>query len=169
MSNVRHRKHLEYPMASSLSSALVALQAVLPSNIVNTLRPPVAPCDLAELEAAFAGEVPAEVSALLTWHDGQEWNSPLSPDDNRRLLSCREIVETLSFFADPNEDYLRPWKQSWIPLLTNDSGDYVVIETTGEAAGSLLTYWHDDESRRQVESSLMQWVQGLQKAYPCGV
>lgn len=153
--------------ASELSVILAELEEVLPADVRATLRPPARPSDLAALAASIpeAGQLPADLRALLTWHDGQSWNSPLSRKNNCRLLSASEVVNECLFFADPMSDFVEPWNASWLPVLTNDSGDFVVYETADLSKGKLLRYWHDNQSRSVAYSSLLQWATGLLREY----
>ena len=152
---------------AEISAVLVRLEQVLPAEVKLTLRKPAPTEDLAARAGAVggAGQLPADLVALVTWHDGQEWNSPLSRKDNRRLLSVREILDEHSFFGDPMSDFLMPWSTSWIPVLTNDAGDFLVYETQGPLAGALLHYWHDDPSRSVAHPSLIHWAEGLLREY----
>lgn len=109
--------------------------------------------------------LPSELETLLKWHNGQEWNSLLSKEDNRRLMTASEIINAWQFFNDPMSDFMEPWSTSWVPILTNDSGDYIVYETEGKNAGKLLAYWHDWENRSVQNESVLVWAQGLLKEY----
>lgn len=151
---------------NALNAMLARLDARLPSDVLATLAAPAPADDLRALTDTLPGlaALPADLLSLFTWHDGQAWNSRLNPNDNRRLLSVKEIIEERAFFADPMSDFLEPWSHSWVPILTNDSGDFVVYETAGESAGQLIHYWHDDPARRQAYASLVDWAQELLKA-----
>lgn len=152
---------------ASLHALLAKLGEVLPASVCATLRPPAPAADLAELGRALPTgvEFPVDLLALLTWHDGQKWNSSLSKKNNRRLLSSTEILREYSFFADPTSDFQEPWSASWLPVLTNDAGDFIVYETQGELRGHLVHYWHDEESRTVAYKSLLQWAEELLLEY----
>ncbi|MEY4563013.1 MAG: hypothetical protein RLZZ618_2290 [Pseudomonadota bacterium] len=144
------------------ADCLAELHAVLPPDVLKTLRPPATTEAIDRVKRLLAPvALPADVKLLLQWHDGQEWNSTLSPDNNRRLLSAEEIAERIGFFSDPSEDFLKPWNPSWVPLLTNDSGDYLVYETAGENEGKLIQYWHDDLRRLIQHQDLTFWANEL--------
>ncbi|MDX6007968.1 SMI1/KNR4 family protein [Cupriavidus necator] len=152
---------------AELMAVLAKLDQVLPAEVHTTLRAPVQAADLAGLARTLAEgvQLPDDLQVLLGWHDGQVWNSPLSRKNNRRLLSVREILSERSFFADPMSDFIEPWCASWLPVLTNDAGDFVVYETVGDLRGKLLHYWHDDPSRSVAHSSLLQWAERLLHEY----
>ena len=148
-----------------LQVLLEKLDRALSSNVRATLRAPASAVSLDVLAGTFALGLPTEIQLLLKWHDGQEWNAPLSGKNNRRLMPASEIAEQIMFFSDPEEDFLEPWELSWIPILTNDSGDFVVYQTQGPQPGALSVYWHDDEMRGVVYPSLKNWVQELLNEY----
>jgi len=152
---------------AELIAVLTKLEEILPTAVRATLRAPAQAADLATLASSLTegDRLPDDLLALLSWHDGQAWNSPLSPKNNRRLLSTEEVLSERSFFADPMSDFMEPWRASWIPVLTNDSGDFVVYETVGESKGVLLYYWHDDPSRGVAYQSLLQWAETLLREY----
>ena len=151
--------------SAQLQILLDKIDAALPSEVRATLREPASGASLDALAGAFKSRLPPEVQVLLEWHDGQEWNAPLSKKNNRRMMSAAEIAEQIMFFADPLSDFLGPWEPSWLPILTNDAGDFVVYQTQGSQPGSLSLYWHDDERRGTAHPSLQSWAQELLNEY----
>ncbi|WP_316156845.1 SMI1/KNR4 family protein [Cupriavidus sp. BIC8F] len=152
---------------AELMAVLAKLDQVFPTEVHTTLRSPAQAADLAALASTLAegDRLPEDLLILFDWHDGQAWNSPLSPKNNRRLLSVREVFSERLFFADPLSEFMEPWCASWLPVLTNDAGDFVVYETVGDLRGKLLHYWHDDPSRSVAYSSLHQWAEKLLHEY----
>lgn len=150
-----------------ISHILAKLDAVLPQQVSETLRPGASEEELDALaQTVFGGgSVPAALRVFFQWHNGQEWNSLLSHSSNRRLLQIGEIIDEWSFFADPMSDFLEPWRTSWVPLLTNDSGDSLVYESAGEHSGKLIAYWHDDVRRPIEYQSLAAWANVLLSEY----
>jgi hypothetical protein len=65
------------------------------------------------------------------------------------------------FFKDPKSDFQKPWLESWLPVLTNGAGDFVVYETQGSPRGQLITYWHDEPRRTTAHPSLRAWAEKL--------
>lgn len=152
---------------AAFAAVLARLDTALPPQVCATLRPPARAEDLAALAALLpeGARLPADLQALLAWHDGQSWNAPLSTKNNRRLLSAGEIRSELAYFSDPRSDVMAPWSASWLPVLTNDAGDFVVLETVGPQAGFLRLYWHDDPSRSVAHPSLLKWAEALLGEY----
>ncbi|MDO7896833.1 SMI1/KNR4 family protein [Pseudomonas citrulli] len=151
----------EQPDPQRLHELLALIDQRVTPEVATTLRPPAAHADITRIEQILGAPLPSSLSQLLLWHDGQAWNAPLRESDNRRLLAASEIVEALEFFLDPDEEFLEPWGRYWVPFLTNDSGDYVVIDASPTGSGELLEYWHDWENRDVLHHSLVEWVVGF--------
>ncbi|MCJ8313914.1 MAG: SMI1/KNR4 family protein [Saccharospirillaceae bacterium] len=145
-----------------LTDLLEEIEGCLQEKIVDTFYPAVVEEDIMKIVSLLNGEkFPVELLAVLKWHNGQVWNSEFSPENNRRLMSSKEIIETISFYIDPMSDFLEPWDKSWIPILTNDSSDYLVYVTKGIDKGKLIGYWHNDEDRIVEYKSLNEWANEL--------
>jgi cell wall assembly regulator SMI1 len=56
---------------------------------------------------------------------------------------------------------MEPGGRYWLPFLTNDSGDYVVIDASPQGSGELISYWHDWEDRSVEHKSMADWAAGL--------
>src|SRR5262245_31112603 len=149
--------------ATELVRLLAELDAAVPVEVSESLLPGASDEALQQLSrTGLQGRpLPADLAALLRWHNGQEWNAELSPKNNRRLLTVVEIIQEWSFFNDSSNDYLEPRSPSWVPILTNDSGDSVVYETDGPRSGVLIAYWHDDPDRPLEYASLRDWAATL--------
>lgn len=144
-----------------ITRLLAVIDTRLPAPVVATLRPPASAESIAQIEHLLGAALPSGLHQLLRWHDGQEWNAALRESDNRRLLSVGEIVDALKFFLDPEEEFLEPWGRYWLPFLTNDSGDYVVVDASPEGKAEVIAYWHDWEDRSVEYSSMVEWAAGL--------
>jgi len=108
-------------------------------------------------------DFPQELEKLYKWHNGQVGFYSLNQDDNRTFLPLEEVVEAWKFLSDPMEDIQEPWSKSWIPILYNGSGDYLVYETRGNNKGALLGYWHDDEDRNVEYENLEMYLKEVLK------
>jgi predicted DNA-binding WGR domain protein/cell wall assembly regulator SMI1 len=118
------------------------------------LRAGATEADLAGLaKHVFGGaSLPADLRIWFGWHDGQEGTTGIVPDQNRTLLSVQQAMEAWKFLGAESE---LPWKPSWLPLMENGAGDYVVYDEQGR----LLSYWHDDEDRPIENKSLLAWAE----------
>jgi hypothetical protein len=150
-----------------LTRLLKNIESLMPENILKTFNPPATDEMLAGLEVLTVDGLTLtdDIRTLLRWRNGQKWNSPLSVNSNYRFLSAEEIAETLKFYNDPDEDFLRPWNASWFPVLTSDSSNYLVLETSGEDCGKLIRYWHDYEDRSVYCSGLVTFIRELVDEY----
>ncbi len=111
-------------------------------------------------EKFFTGkEIPEGLITLYKWHNGQVRFHSLNQDDNRTFLPINEVIDAWKFLNNPMEEIREPWSKSWIPILYNGAGDYVVYETKGSDKGKLIEYWHDDEDRDIVYDSLDEWAE----------
>lgn len=120
--------------------------------------------DFAKLsKEVFDGKpIPPEIETWFRWHNGQGGYSSLSPENNRTLLSVEQLIESWKFCCDP--EAMGPWNKTWIPLLENGAGDYLVFESSkDERYGSLIGYWHDDRERKQEFTSIIEWADRLVK------
>jgi cell wall assembly regulator SMI1 len=110
-------------------------------------------------KTVFGGtSLPGEVAAFFRWHDGQSEVASLHPGDNRTPLSVAEAIEAWTFLGDPQEEVQQPWSTTWLPLFTNGAGDYLCVETAGEGAGKLVSYWHTDAERTPDVPTLEAWA-----------
>ena len=53
------------------------------------------------------------------------------------------------------EDILEPISKEWIPIPYNGAGDYLMYDLS---QGSILCYWHDNESRPVQSKNLTEWL-----------
>jgi len=102
--------------------------------------------------------IPQELELWFSWHNGQNGGCPLMNEDNRLLLSTKSALEAWSFYSRPENDYLKPFEKTWFPLLSNGSGDYLVLELGKVNTGALIGYWHDDTDRPIEYSNLSDWA-----------
>jgi len=104
--------------------------------------------EIKDLENLFDEALPQELSELYTWHNGQDGYGSLNQKDNFTFLPIDEVVDTYEFLNDPMEEVCNPYENSWIPLFYNGRGDYLMYESKGENKGKILTYYHDDSTRK---------------------
>jgi predicted DNA-binding WGR domain protein/cell wall assembly regulator SMI1 len=164
---IRPLDRLNSAQLSKLQSSLDGLE-----NAVGLLRPDERPLfnppasveQLKHLSLLLKDQpLPEELRVWFGWHSGQESGGVIIPGENRRLISLDESIKAWRFFADPEEEYEKPWCSSWIPIMENGSGDYVVYETKGSKIGQLINYYHDDQSRPTESKSLTLWVDKASK------
>lgn len=111
-----------------------------------------------------------ELAVWFGWHDGQSGYRSLLPDVGELLLDAERCLEEKEL-RKTDEEYDAPaWPPSWVPLLENGAGDYIVLETEGPQSGSLLNYWHDEPNywekpseERVAYRSLVDWAERAAK------
>jgi predicted DNA-binding WGR domain protein len=141
-----------------LAQALARIDRLLPEGSEAKLRPGVNDAALEKLSATIFGgkPVPSELATWFRWHDGQQNHRSLY--GNRMLMKLELTLSTWEFFATTKIPEVQPWKKSWLPLLENGAGDYLVYETKGPEKGSLIGYWHTDKDRKVEYKSLLEFV-----------
>lgn len=117
---------------------------------------PVSTTELEELKTILPSGLPEEIEIMLRWHNGQQQSAPsiLFGEGNIRLLSAREIKEAFTFLAADIS-----FKKSWIPLLTTESGDYVMFETEPKNHGQLIRYFHDEGESQEEYNGLAELLE----------
>lgn len=154
---------------TELTALLQQLDTALEAKsktVFDTLQPGADDNELQRLrETCFAdSDIPTDLAALYRWHNGQANHVSLAPDSNRIFLSIQKAIEAWSFLNDPQEDIDAPPSPSWIPVLYNGAGDYLMFETRSEGQGKLIGWWHDDEDRDVEYESLEEWVREMLEA-----
>lgn len=133
-------------MSDGLAGTLTALGAWLEANrpdVSAILRPAASPEDLARLserlkQLGHTGSLPADLVALLSWHDGQENGYHGDADaffhalDGGNFLSCSAIAE---WYATLRENAARDdapgyFHDGWLPLFANDYS-VTCVDATG--------------------------------------
>ncbi|WP_394363284.1 tetratricopeptide repeat protein [Amycolatopsis sp. SB7-3] len=136
-----------------LASALAALDAVMPAELRDTLRPGASAADLAEGEDKVGSMAARD---LLTWHDGQPpgsgaawgWTEPF------RLMSAAEIIAMdAGIEADQAAHPDWPEKEVWEQVMTDDAGAYLVAVAFGR-----LVKRRPGQPDEPVADSMADWI-----------
>ena len=149
-----------------IGNVLEASEISLKENHIDIYKSLSAPATVTQIEElrikCFSGTaLPSDLVDLYKWHNGQSGSGPFNPKDNRTFLPIADVIDSWTFLNDPMEDILEPISKSWIPLLHNGAGDYLMLETQGNNEGKILAYWHDDIARSIEWNSLCEWVDNL--------
>ncbi|UUV34736.1 tetratricopeptide repeat protein [Amycolatopsis roodepoortensis] len=115
-----------------LDSALAALDAVMPAELRDSLRPGATAGDLADGDERVGSMVAKE---LLTWHDGQPPGSGATWGwtESFRLMSAAEILAmNAEIEADQAAHPDWPEKEVWDQVMTDDAGTYLVAVAFGK-------------------------------------
>src|SRR5262245_22802483 len=117
-------------------------------DIGNDLNPPASRETVLDVERRIGQTLPADVTASFEIHDGQHGSAPWSFVD-WRLLPTDLLVQQFELLRDLHtkgvfdgararaHGPVRPvwWTPSWIPLLANDSGDYLCVDVDPPEGG----------------------------------
>ena len=128
-------------------------------EVFKSLQPGASEDQLQKLSNLFPNhELPDEITTLYKWHNGQVGYFSLNQNDNRTFAPVDEVIDTWVFLNDPMEDILEPISKSWVPILYNGAGDYIMYISEGANQGKLLSYWHDDEVRKIEYANFNEWA-----------
>jgi cell wall assembly regulator SMI1 len=111
--------------------------------------------DVALLEADLGRALPAELKSLLSLHDGQRAAGPLLWE----LAPICERMMTWQWLRRSGHP-VEWWNPDWFPVLSNGSGDYLVLDLS-KPEPPLIEYRHDAEERRVIAPSLSSWIEEL--------
>jgi cell wall assembly regulator SMI1 len=119
-------------------------------------------CDSAA--AALGASLPADLRALLTWHNGQNPEVFAAFFQSFHLLSADEIVEAAKDLqAQPRNG----WKTELVPFLSDDQDNFVCVDTSRPGA-PLVECWRGRDSAIEIASSLGAWLEGFVTAVERG-
>nr|WP_276599278.1 SMI1/KNR4 family protein [Nannocystis sp. SCPEA4] len=128
---------------------------------------------IAELEETLSLTLPDEVKAWFLAHDGGGSQFAL---ENRELLSLERIADEWKIWKDlldkgvfgenahsePGRGVQQKWWiPEWVPLTYDGAGNHDVLDLApakGGHYGQILSFWHDDPSRRVVGRSFLKWL-----------
>lgn len=140
---------IDQPLAVAYPKVFKSLQAGASDEEIKALK----------VQCFADKDIPGDLLMLYRWHNGQLGHYALNPDDNRTFLPIKAVIDAWNFLNNPLEDILQPCSRSWIPVLYNGAGDYVVYETEGPLAGKLIGYRHNDPKRPVLHESVADWAQ----------
>ena len=110
----------------------------------------------AELDAAqsrLGVALPADLRALLGWHNGQGADFAGHFENNWDLMSLEEIEAARKELTEGPDG----WQPAWIPFLDDDSGDYVFVDASQPEA-PVREFWQGKSERPVVAPSLAAWL-----------
>jgi len=128
--------------------------------------------DIAKAEKAMGVRLPDEVCAFYLCHDG---GGDTYFVENRELLSLRRMVGEWKIwkelfdkgeFDEENAHGTKGvqtvwWIPEWIPVTYDGAGNHDIIDIApgkGGTHGQIVSFYHDDESRRIEAKSFLVWL-----------
>ncbi|MGY6655554.1 tetratricopeptide repeat protein [Amycolatopsis sp. TRM77291] len=136
-----------------LSSALAALDAVMPAELRDSLRPGATADDLTEGDEKVGSMVAKD---LLTWHDGQPpgTGATWGWTESFRLMSAAEILAmNAEIEADQAAHPDWPEKEVWDQVMTDDAAAYLVAVAFGK-----LVKRRPGQPDEPVADSMADWI-----------
>ncbi len=138
------------PLLTRLDSWLAKHRARFHKN----LQPGAAVGDLHALSNSIAKYLPAALSELLSWHNGQGDDYVGYFVDHWLLMSAAKIAAAKNDLDSTGGEY--GWKTDWVPFLDDDSGDFVVLDLSQEGP-PVLAYWMGEHTT-PLAPSLEVWL-----------
>ncbi len=94
------------------------------------LRPGATEDDFVALRGSLNEPVPEDLRQLLAWHNGQGDDFAGAFEDNWSLMSTAEIADAKRDLDAQAGDGQTGWQPAWIPILDDDSGNYLCLDPT---------------------------------------
>jgi len=145
------------PAVHEMTTTLARLEKWLGQHrprYLKSLRPGAAPADLDSLQSQLGVPLPADLRALLTWHNGQGDEPAGCFEESWNLMSTSEIAEAKrSLDTDGRQ---KGWQPGWIPCLDDDVGDYLCLDS---ASGVVREFWQDRPEHPEIAPSLKTWLE----------
>jgi cell wall assembly regulator SMI1 len=126
------------------------------------LRPGATEAELGEWAEALGRPVPAGLADWLRWHNGQDEDLIGAFVESFRLMSVRDVIEeSRQRRAEPG------WQPAWVPILDDDQGDLVVLDTSRDGL-PVREVWQGRDDFPEVAPSLEAWVGTLLRDMEAG-
>ena len=142
-----------------------ALQHVRP-EFYASLQPPATPAELATLEEDLGQALPAEITALLKWKNGQEEREP-ELWRGYSLLGTADIGEfgamMNEMLAEGEWDNENWWHVQYVPFAMNWGGDYLLIDVGGHTGkpGEVIDWMNSAPMRIATAPNLSEFIEAI--------
>jgi cell wall assembly regulator SMI1 len=168
----REEKKSTNPSIDRLKDLLARLERWLAAHrphLLQNLRPGANEVELHTLQARLGRELPAELRALLAWHNGQNEEFAGRFEEDWLLMGTEEIAaarEELDQGAVGNGEG-NGWRPEWIPFLDDDAGNYLFLDTS-QPRPPVRAYWLELDKQPQAAASLTAWLEDFVNAVEAG-
>jgi cell wall assembly regulator SMI1 len=141
---------------SALLGRLEQWLAIHRPGFHRSLEPGASPAEVDAVQAELGFRLPEELRTLVGWHNGQGEDFGHF-ERNWDLMSLRQIADTKSDMdaADRSES---GWNSAWVPFLSDDAGDYLVLDT-GRPERPVREYGPGRPEHPAVADSLADWLE----------
>jgi cell wall assembly regulator SMI1 len=121
------------------------------------LKPGASAADLDSLEKASGQPLPADLRALLAWHNGQNDDFVGCFEENWYLMDTQQIAE--AWREQTGSDATKAvWQKGWIPFLDDDRDNYTFLDTT-QPGQPVRQFWKRNPEQQTVAPSLAAWLE----------
>ncbi len=154
-------------VADDLPAVLARLEAWLKVHrpaFLGTLKPGAGAAALEKLAGGLGCPLPTELTAWLTWHDGQDEDTPAAFVGAFSLIDHEEILDEA---RDRRAGTGEPWDAGWIPLLDDFNGSLICLDTTRPGT-PVIEVWRGNAGPIDAAPSLGAWVRGLLADFEAG-
>lgn len=119
-------------------------------------------------QARLGLSLPAELRQLLAWHNGQgDFAGCL--EESWNLMSSEEILTARhDLLAPPAEgEPASAWQPAWIPVLADDAGNHVFLDTA-RAPAPVREFWTGKPEQPLIAAGLAAWLDDFVRAVERG-
>ncbi len=153
--------------SASVPSLLERLERWLTAQrprYLRNLRPGATTSELDQFATGLGRPLPADLRALLAWHNGQGDDFAGALAGAWQLMSHAQILAAKHDLGtaaknDPNTG----WRSEWIPFLDDDAGNFVVVDPN-----AVREYWAGKAEHPVVAPSLAAWLEKFVSALERG-
>jgi cell wall assembly regulator SMI1 len=135
------------------------------------LNTPLTATEISALEAKYEVRIPAEVIALYSWKDGQDYDCSDAFVNNSMFIPLEAVLATAHEFngmIGTDFEAENWWNENWFPIFHNGGGDYICYDSEGTFTGErgqLIEFWHADADRNVIAPSLGAFLEKLVSYY----
>jgi cell wall assembly regulator SMI1 len=156
------------PASSDLAGVLARLEHWLAAhrhNFVRGLKPGATADDLRQLQERLGTSLSDDLRVLLSWHNGQDDEKTGCFRESWFLMGSEEIARTYQEVTGGGG--AGGWQRSWVPILDDDRGNYVFLDTS-QAGPPVREFWEGSTEQRTVAPSLAAWLRDFVAAVERG-
>lgn len=110
---------------------------------------------LETLRSQLGAAVPAELEALLTWHDGQSLDFAGAFEQSYFLMDAERIAEARQEML---ADAASGWRPEWLPFLDDGRDNFLFLDTS-RPGRPVRAYWQGNLEQPVVAPSLAAWLE----------
>jgi cell wall assembly regulator SMI1 len=125
------------------------------TRFFKNLAPGAAAAELDALQKSVEVPIPDDLRALLAWHNGQGLDFAGHFEQDWDLLSTRQIADAKRQMDA--EAKAAGWQRSWLPFLSDDADDYMVLDTN-QAGAPVRAFWQGQTDHAVIAPSLAAWL-----------